>query len=412
MRDENGRMVKARQGRWMFHRQALLSVLAMFAVSASSRRHPRSVPTIATRAPRRAAASMRRCASSNRRLRHPPAAEAAASWRYQGRRWSAGAPDARHNRAHPHRHSVFPRPRSQARRRHRRGGHRRSGRLGSLSAARSRLSTWSRCATSTPRRVSPTGVPFVPTRSSSAMSHVATMAVVVAEFRLWDVASGRQLAGQRFATSAQNWRRVGRIIADQVYKQLDAANPGTSTRVWCSSTRRALRIAASNASPSWIRMASMCGCSTQGQELVLTPRFSPTNRGDHLHVVHRRSAARVPHEPGESDSVEIVGDFPGMTFAPRFSPGRPARRHEPRQAAATHRSYEMDLRSPPDSAGSLQARHRYRAPATVPMARSIGSNRSRRHPAIYVMNADGSARIASAAARGAIRRLCGRRAAT
>ncbi len=34
MRDENGRMVKARQGRWMFHRQALLSVLAMFAVSA------------------------------------------------------------------------------------------------------------------------------------------------------------------------------------------------------------------------------------------------------------------------------------------------------------------------------------------------------------------------------------------
>ena len=43
---------------------------------------------------------------------------------------------------------------------------------------------------------------------------------IVAQFRLWDVASGRQLAGQRFATSAQNWRRVGHIIADQVYKQL------------------------------------------------------------------------------------------------------------------------------------------------------------------------------------------------
>ncbi len=43
---------------------------------------------------------------------------------------------------------------------------------------------------------------------------------IVAQFRLWDAASGRQLAGQRFATSAQNWRRVGHIIADQVYKQL------------------------------------------------------------------------------------------------------------------------------------------------------------------------------------------------
>ncbi len=32
---------------------------------------------------------------------------------------------------------------------------------------------------------------------------------IVAEFRLWDVAAGKQLTGQRFATSAQNWRRVG-----------------------------------------------------------------------------------------------------------------------------------------------------------------------------------------------------------
>jgi TolB protein len=33
------------------------------------------------------------------------------------------------------------------------------------------------------------------------------------EFRLWDVATGKQLAGQRFATAEANWRRVGHIIA-------------------------------------------------------------------------------------------------------------------------------------------------------------------------------------------------------
>ena len=35
---------------------------------------------------------------------------------------------------------------------------------------------------------------------------------VGAEFRLWDVASGKQLAGQRFSTAGQNWRRIGHLI--------------------------------------------------------------------------------------------------------------------------------------------------------------------------------------------------------
>ncbi len=66
---------------------------------------------------------------------------------------------------------------------------------------------------------------------------------IVAQFRLWDVTTGRQLAGQRFATSAQNWRRVGHIIADQVYKQLTGES-GYFDTVSCSSTRRGRRIGA------------------------------------------------------------------------------------------------------------------------------------------------------------------------
>ena len=41
----------------------------------------------------------------------------------------------------------------------------------------------------------------------------------------------QQLAGQRFATSAQNWRRVGHIIADQVYEQLTGEKGYFDTRV-------------------------------------------------------------------------------------------------------------------------------------------------------------------------------------
>src|SRR5258708_37144598 len=41
-----------------------------------------------------------------------------------------------------------------------------------------------------------------------------------AEFRLWDVAAGQQLAGQKYVTSPESWRRIGNIIYDQIYEHL------------------------------------------------------------------------------------------------------------------------------------------------------------------------------------------------
>jgi len=40
------------------------------------------------------------------------------------------------------------------------------------------------------------------------------------EFRLWDVFAGVQLRGLRFATSADNWRRVAHQIADAIYQRI------------------------------------------------------------------------------------------------------------------------------------------------------------------------------------------------
>ncbi len=41
-----------------------------------------------------------------------------------------------------------------------------------------------------------------------------------AEFRLWDVVSGQQLAGQQYYTSPEYWRRIAHIISDQIYERL------------------------------------------------------------------------------------------------------------------------------------------------------------------------------------------------
>ena len=156
----------------------------------------------------------------------PPPASRWRRWRRRGggsdgRRRPAGPADAGHHRAHPDRHSGFPRPRSQALRRHRRRRAGRSRQLGPVPAARPRLVPRAGARRQRRAALSRLALRSAPTRSSSATSSRGADGRIVAQFRLWDVATGKQLAGQRFATSAQNWRRVGHIIADQVYEQLD-----------------------------------------------------------------------------------------------------------------------------------------------------------------------------------------------
>ena len=56
-----------------------------------------------------------------------------------------------------------------------------------------------------------------------------------------------------------------------------------------------------------------------GNELVLTPRFNPTSQMV-TYLSYFRNLPRVYLLDIETGMQEVVGDFPGMTFAPRFSP--------------------------------------------------------------------------------------------
>ena len=40
------------------------------------------------------------------------------------------------------------------------------------------------------------------------------------EFRLWDVTAEQQLVGMAYMTTPTNWRRIGHIIADAIYKRI------------------------------------------------------------------------------------------------------------------------------------------------------------------------------------------------
>ncbi|KWT64174.1 tolB protein precursor [Hyphomicrobium sulfonivorans] len=210
---------------------------------------------------------------------------------------------------------------------------------------------------------------------------------IIAQFRLWDVTTGKQLAGQRFATAPQNWRRVGHIIADQVYKQLTGESGYFDSRVvYVDETgpkdRRVKRLAIMDQDGHNVRLL------TKGNELVLTPRFSPTNQ-EITFMSYTSGQPRVFLMNLETGQREVVGDFPGMTFAPRFSPDG-QRIVMSLQSDGNSAIFEMDLRSrqrrqltPGTSIDT--------GPSYSPDGRQIVFETDREGTQqIYVMNSDGS----------------------
>ena len=138
------------------------------------------------------------------------------------------------------------------------------------------------------------------------------------EFRLWDVLAGKEMMALAFTTVPTNWRRVGHIITDKVYERLTGEKGYFDTRI--------IYVAEEGPKTNRIKKLAIMDQDgfnnkylTLGNELVLTPRFSPTNQMG-TYLSYFKNLPRVYLLDIETGIQEVVGDFPGMTFAPRFSP--------------------------------------------------------------------------------------------
>jgi TolB protein len=139
------------------------------------------------------------------------------------------------------------------------------------------------------------------------------------EFRLWDIFGETQMQGLQFTTTApDSWRQIAHMVSDAIYERVTGEKGYFNTRIVFIAEsgpklmrRKRLAIMDQDgANPAFL---------TQGDYLVLTPRFNPTTQMI-AYMSYILNRPRVYLFEIDTGHQEALGNFPNMTFSPRFSP--------------------------------------------------------------------------------------------
>lgn len=135
---------------------------------------------------------------------------------------------------------------------------------------------------------------------------------------LYDVAARAELVRQGFIVTPADWRRAAHKCADTIYARLTGEGPYFDSRVvYISETgpkaRRTKRLAIMDQDGANHRFL------TNGQSIVLTPRFAPNQQSIvYMSFIDDRPAIYV-YDVGSGRQRLVVANV-STTFAPRFSP--------------------------------------------------------------------------------------------
>ena len=138
------------------------------------------------------------------------------------------------------------------------------------------------------------------------------------DFRLWDIFGEEQMIGLQYTATPENWRRIAHLVSDAIYQRITGEAGYFDTRIvfiaesgpGLDRRKRLAVMDQDGANPVFL---------TQGDYLVLTPRFHPS-RDEIAFMSFANNRPRVYLFNLSSGRQSVLGEFNGMTFAPRFAP--------------------------------------------------------------------------------------------
>jgi TolB protein len=138
------------------------------------------------------------------------------------------------------------------------------------------------------------------------------------DFRLWDVVAERQIESFGLQAGYDGWRRIAHKVSDAIYKRITGEEGYFDTQV--------VYISESGPMDNRRKRLSIMDQDgenhrdlTDGQDLILTPRFSPSAR-EITYMSYVGNRPRVYLFDIDTGRRRVLGDFEGMSFAPRFAP--------------------------------------------------------------------------------------------
>lgn len=221
---------------------------------------------------------------------------------------------------------------------------------------------------------------------------------VVILFRLYDIFSHSEVAGMSLSSSLLELRKMAHITANKVYERVTGEQGYFDTKLLYVSTSK------DKYGKKLHRLAIMDQdgynhkfLSSSGQNIVLTPRLAPNGKEFSYFsykekvVNGRRIAlfAGIYRYNLSNGNVELLARFPGMTYAPRYSPdGRLLIFSLSHHGSSSIYTYDLEHKT---VVRITRGRSIDTSPCYSPDGKSIVFNSDRGGTQqLYIMDADGS----------------------
>ncbi len=210
------------------------------------------------------------------------------------------------------------------------------------------------------------------------------------QFKIWDPYAETMIDGMSYKVNQASWRRIAHKISDRIYQSIIGESGYFDSRI--------VYIAESkdrNKANKTKRLAIMDSDGsnnhflTDGKDLVLTPRFNPQSQKI-TYLSYKNGVPQVFILDLHSGVQRLIGNFSGMSFAPRFSADGKSLIMSVAKEGTTA-IYEVDLQTykPRKIIGDIGAIST--SPSYSPDGTKIVFNSDRSGSRqLYVMNRDGS----------------------